>query len=223
MAQRTCVVCGNVFEYRKKNVRIGQCDDCRGKGSCIDCGNPVQRGGPRAAVPKRCAGCKEVWDRQVRMNRYTNQVAVERPWLLDRPCAECGTLIPDRGAGEGPRKKRCDDCHAMVRAEQCRKKDLAKKFRAYGITAEQYDALLNAQGGRCAICMTDRAHPTLENNNFYIDHDHSCCPGKTSCGKCVRGLLCTHCNTGLGYFRDNEAHLASAISYVRKTKGVRAA
>ena len=36
-----------------------------------------------------------------------------------------------------------------------------------------------------------------------MDHYHKCCPGKTSCGKCVRGLLCGNCNTILGRQRDD--------------------
>lgn len=34
---------------------------------------------------------------------------------------------------------------------------------------------------------------------FHIDHDHSCCNGGTSCGKCIRGLLCRSCNMSLGH------------------------
>lgn len=33
-----------------------------------------------------------------------------------------------------------------------------------------------------------------------IDHDHRCCGGKRSCGSCVRGILCTTCNTALAGF-----------------------
>jgi hypothetical protein len=35
-----------------------------------------------------------------------------------------------------------------------------------------------------------------------IDHDHACCPGTVSCGKCVRGTLCASCNLSLGWSRD---------------------
>jgi hypothetical protein len=32
-----------------------------------------------------------------------------------------------------------------------------------------------------------------------IDHQHTCCPGGSSCGKCVRGVLCQDCNTKVGH------------------------
>lgn len=83
------------------------------------------------------------------------------------------------------------------------------KYR-YGLTPEQYDALLLAQGGGCAICKT--TEPRGKSKEFFsVDHDHSCCPGVRSCGKCVRGLLCIRCNNSVGWF---ETHRAEMESYL---------
>jgi hypothetical protein len=68
----------------------------------------------------------------------------------------------------------------------------------YHVSAEYVNEQLKRQKDCCAICerpfaeMSDRRRPS-------IDHDHSCCSGATSCGKCVRGLLCCRCNTMLGF------------------------
>lgn len=85
-----------------------------------------------------------------------------------------------------------------------------KKLRRYGVTIEQYNNLLDQQNNRCAICKEEE-----ENGRpFHIDHDHSCCPGKNSCGECVRKLLCYACNWGLGFFKDNPVFLRGAAEYV---------
>lgn len=59
----------------------------------------------------------------------------------------------------------------------------------HGITREQRDALYLAQGGLCAGC----SEPFLD-DDLEVDHDHECCPGERSCGRCIRGLLCHGCN-----------------------------
>lgn len=67
------------------------------------------------------------------------------------------------------------------------------RLRKYGLTQERYDALLEAQGFQCP-CGEPFAGRTPD-----IDHDHACCPGDSSCGLCVRGLLCGLCNRMAGY------------------------
>lgn len=86
----------------------------------------------------------------------------------------------------------------------------------YGLTAELYAAMVEAQGAVCAICgRPDTKHhsPLLK-----MDHDRTCCPEGRSCGKCVRGLLCSACNTALGLFCDNPEILQSAIDYLNRAR-----
>lgn len=72
---------------------------------------------------------------------------------------------------------------------------------AYGLEPEDYDRMMTEQEGICAICRTRR--PTD------VDHDHD--TGE------VRGLLCKHCNRGLGGFQDDPDVLQRAINYLTKS------
>jgi len=71
-----------------------------------------------------------------------------------------------------------------------------------------------AQGDVCAICLKpETKHHSLV---LKIDHDHACCSGNQSCGKCVRGLLCSSCNRALGLFGDDPSVLQAAITYLEQ-------
>lgn len=81
----------------------------------------------------------------------------------------------------------------------------ARTLRKHGITPTQYDEILSAQGGVCAI---GKERPAKSGGSrLVVDHDHT--TGK------VRGLLCFHCNTGLGHLRDDPERLAAAIAYLQ--------
>lgn len=73
----------------------------------------------------------------------------------------------------------------------------------YGLTEEQFRRMYLDQKGLCAICPK-----RMSGRDCHIDHDHV--TGK------VRGLLCSSCNTGLGFFKDSVRLLASAIVYLEK-------
>jgi hypothetical protein len=77
--------------------------------------------------------------------------------------------------------------------------------RTYGITLAQYDDMLDAQGGRCAICPRPaESMPT----RLHVDHDH-----KTGL---IRGLLCWWCNRKLLTGVKDDADLAEAAAdYLR--------
>jgi hypothetical protein len=80
----------------------------------------------------------------------------------------------------------------------------------YGLKPGQYAELLARQGGVCYIC-----HRRPQAKRLACDHDHSCCAGPTSCGKCVRGLLCRSCNRDvLGHLKDSVEALQRAIDYL---------
>ncbi len=82
----------------------------------------------------------------------------------------------------------------------------------FGMTVEEYNAILSKQKGRCAICGrkprgTDRYR---RGRALAVDHDHKV--GKN------RGLLCDLCNRALGQFHDSLEILKAAVRYLRKHK-----
>lgn len=83
----------------------------------------------------------------------------------------------------------------------------------YGITWDDIRDMLEAQGG-CAICgITDV-------EKWCVDHDHDCCPGGKSCGKCIRGILCDSCNRGIGQFGDCADTMRAAAEYLERRKEI---
>lgn len=49
-----------------------------------------------------------------------------------------------------------------------------------------------------------------------VDHDHSCCPGKNSCGNCIRGILCHSCNLAEGNLRSSLDLAEKMVSYIKR-------
>lgn len=73
-------------------------------------------------------------------------------------------------------------------------------LRKYGITLRQFQAMWDAQEGKCAICG--------EVKPLDVDHNHTT--------KAVRQLLCTPCNTGIGHLGENVANMVAAIEYLQR-------
>ena len=97
------------------------------------------------------------------------------------------------------RSPRCTPCKKRRASEKAHGSLLRAK---YGITAEEYAAMLADQSGVCYICGGKSGKKRLA-----VDHDH-----KT--GE-VRGLLCKRCNRMLGYYRDNAESFERAATYLR--------
>ncbi len=76
-----------------------------------------------------------------------------------------------------------------------------KNITRYGLTEAKYAAMLDAQGGVCALC---KSAPKAK--RLHIDHCHA--------GRGVRGLLCGNCNLGIGNFKDSPTLLRAAATYL---------
>lgn len=74
----------------------------------------------------------------------------------------------------------------------------------------EYDALLVAQGGRCACCGKQSVglRTSRADGRFHVDHDH-----KTGA---IRGLLCHKCNIGIGAMGDDAPGVRRALVYLEK-------
>lgn len=124
-------------------------------------------------------------------------------------CKDCEPGSKRPAPHPGPR---CVTHHRAVKKQRSQKAHTKRVQSVYSISGEEYAALYESQGGRCYVCQ--RANGTAK--RLSVDHDHSCCDGPTSCGKCVRSLLCYSCNRGvIGHLRDDIDALKRAIEVIR--------
>ena len=131
-----------------------------------------------------------------------------------KTCAGCGVTFTFTYEGGGGFHRRF--CSSACRGAAFNSWN-GRTYRlreAYGITADQYDLMLAAQGGGCAICGVTPEHFKLA---MPVDHDHACCPGRKSCGQCVRGILCPFCNNALGGYEKTGHIPTDFAAYLHRT------
>lgn len=147
-------------------------------------------------------------------------------------CSKCG-IKKERGEFSKARQEldglqyHCKDCNAesyylrkvknpaKMRKQQRRWRKLNPRTPAqsykmalkskYGLSVEDFNALLDKQDNRCVIC----SEKFTSTKHRHVDHCHTT--------KKVRGLLCQFCNTGLGNFRDSPDRLRAAANYLEKS------
>lgn len=73
------------------------------------------------------------------------------------------------------------------------------------ITYQRWNNMFHEQKGCCAIC---GKHQSEQKKHLSVDHNHT--TGK------IRGLLCSNCNTMLGFAKENQEILKNAIKYLKK-------
>jgi len=109
-------------------------------------------------------------------------------------CIDCAALPlaerpkkPRPAPHGGPRSKRCVSHWRVFRTGQKFRAHATYVTKTYGLSAEEQAELWAFQGERCPCGRRPTRMPDT-------DHDHTCCSGPTSCGRCVRGLTCRACN-----------------------------
>jgi hypothetical protein len=143
---------------------------------------------------KWCGGCKE----EKSISLYHKNRSREDG--LQDQCKECKKVF---NARSNPRHNPINN---PKNADYMWERSLQRK---YGITAEDYNYMLEQQQGGCAICF--QGNPS--GRRLAVDHNHD--TGE------VRGLLCGSCNVGLGNFGDNVDNLEAAIDYLNYTSNYR--
>lgn len=132
--------------------------------------------------------------------------------VLNKECLSCSTVKPlmeyhrYQRTRDG-RQTVCKTCRSGKKTSEYGRRYNLRQF--HGLELEQWNEMLEKQGGRCAVCSVELIVDLSVQRSMrkaMVDHDH-----KT--GE-IRGLLCGHCNTGIGHFQDDPDRLLSAVTYL---------
>jgi len=125
-------------------------------------------------------------------------------------CKQCENVKPISGFNKNASRKdgagdECRECTHRIKSASWKNNPEPKRATnrkcLYGITDEQYKQMLKNQGEGCAIC----------GGNFRLSVDHNHDTDK------IRGILCLHCNTGIGSLKHDFSTLIRAADYIRRT------
>lgn len=153
-------------------------------------------------------------------------------FVLDREktCPRCGITksigqftIRKSGPRTGQPVAHCKACNTSISVERQKNDDTlyrrvqwpSKLRRMYGLEVEDYFALLDNQGGCCAICKAKTPGNRHYKRNgkiemFHVDHCHAT--------GLVRGLLCGSCNRAIGYLKDDPELALRVSEYLSSTQ-----
>jgi uncharacterized Zn ribbon protein len=165
---------------------------------------------PTSGTQIYCPDCREVANNEHEtLIRVTQQTLFHAQYPNGKPhtprtCILCGQEYQWASTTQ----KYCPEC----RKKQEKQWGVDACFARYGIVQKEYDELLRAQNGRCAVCGKNNAGATQsgKQKRMYVDHDH-----KTGT---VRGLLCNNCNMALGFVHDDPELLLKLVAYLRREK-----
>lgn len=158
---------------------------------------------------KKCSKCKQEYP----LENFTKDKSVKKdgkhPW-----CRSCKKLYRDSNRDKISAyqydwyENNVDKVRAYNKKYKDNNAERILEFRikrSYGISLDRYYEML---AGGCEVCGSF--------DNLCIDHDHSCCPGANTCGKCVRGILCNKCNSAEGLLDSDPIKALKLVDYMNK-------
>ena len=184
-----CAACKVVVNLEQERERNG----VRTSYVCQDCGASKERSKMDGPLPKRCPKCAKERVRK----RSTSWQEENRERANQN--AKKHRQKPDYPTYNKERKK-------MDRSDPMKNKRIKRtKLRSkYGLTDDQIDELFESASGRCPVCL--EVFLDSGKKKACVDHDHA--TGE------VRGLLCSACNTALGFLDDDQKRITRLASYL---------
>ena len=120
-----------------------------------------------------------------------------------KECSKCG-----ENEDHNPGQTQCKKCYGIwYLTYKNRKRDLHYK-KKFGISLEEYTALLYEQGGKCASC--GKTGEDGRYKNMAVDHCHN--TGK------IRGILCANCNRAAGLVGDTSEGAYKLYKYLKENE-----
>jgi hypothetical protein len=185
------------FVSKKLGTRRGQCKGCmreikesqrdpNWRPTCSKCGKERERTGMGRRL------CQECFDKNY---EYADERVNGSHRLKLKPCSACGIERKREGNLAGGSL-----CHTCRSVPQSRRQSLKSLFN---MNPREYLALLEFQGGRCAIC---KKKPR---KSLAVDHRHGLKPSRI-----IRGLLCSRCNLLISQANDSPELLRWAADFL---------
>lgn len=206
-----CSVCGNPVAWQPRNhqwsIYCGS-NVCRSPTRpCKYCGELFTKNSGEAGTKYCSLDCKQKGYGQAW------QEGAHRKMPLPA-CAWCGDLSP-RSVAKAKWPYVCERCLTPI-------SHVVQRLKFHNVSHERAQKLAADPG--CEVCgrnMLEWGRSNDPNKRsltplLSVDHDHGCCPGERSCGRCIRGLICLRCNGALGLIGDSLIAASGMVQYLQR-------
>lgn len=211
---KRCGCCGETKPrsefYREPYIAPSGKETSRCTGTCNVCILTADDLARRNDVERLCTLCQKIKPvSQFAVSRKLTKIAGIATLRFRGECKDCQRL-----RNQAWRLANVEAYRARYR-EARRKRTPEQKLKwllkqEYGLTLEDYQRMMAAQDGRCAICRETPA-PQKYKTGFHVDHCHT--TGR------IRGLLCHNCNVSIGHLKEDLVRIRALLAYLERHSG----